>query len=237
MAGQMPGELIANTPPNSTGSCSNGAPALNGVVSGAGAAPAQGARCDVAFEGPVIGQKLRGTVKGVDYVNLRPDGRGQLHIHAEITTDDGKKIALFADGAATFKDGPPVGELHENATPATSERDYAWVNPLQVWAPGTVDLAKGEVHIKGSVVSLLSGSPMRPGVYGPPAVLVSGGHDTDVVFTVKNPATRHCCIGHDGGPRWSTPGRMRRLNDERFDPSHFLPALDGAGDVRPNAVD
>jgi len=48
-------------------------------------------------EGTVTGPKLKGTVKGVDYANVRADGRLQLHFHAEITTEDGKKIAFFAD--------------------------------------------------------------------------------------------------------------------------------------------
>jgi hypothetical protein len=104
------------------------------------------------IEGPVVGQKLQGTVKGIDYLHIRPDGRGQLHIHGEITTEDGKKISLSADGVAFFKDGPPIGELRENVTLTTSEPDYAWVNPLQIWAPGTVDLAKMEVHITGYAV-------------------------------------------------------------------------------------
>jgi len=83
---------------------------------------------------------------------VRPDGRVQLHIHAEITTDDGKKIALYADGVARFPDGSPVGDLRENVTTTTSEPDYAWVNPLQFWARGTVDIAKGEAHVTGYVV-------------------------------------------------------------------------------------
>ncbi len=58
------------------------------------------------------------------------------------TTDDGKKIALYADGVAHFTEGPPVGDLRETVTMTTSEPDYAWVNPLQIWARGTVDLAK-----------------------------------------------------------------------------------------------
>jgi len=37
-------------------------------------------------------------------------------------------------------------------TMTTSEPDYAWVNPLQIWARGTVDLAKGEAHVTGYVV-------------------------------------------------------------------------------------
>ena len=59
--------------------------------------PAEGARFDVYFEGPITG-KLNGTVKGVDYLHIRADGRCQLNIHAEITTEDGKKISLAADG-------------------------------------------------------------------------------------------------------------------------------------------
>ncbi len=46
----------------------------------------------------------------------------------------------------------PIGDLRENVTLTTSEPAYAWVNPLQIWGPGTVDLAKGEVHITGYAV-------------------------------------------------------------------------------------
>jgi hypothetical protein len=151
-ASEMPGELLYEYTLQLTEVISYGAPDLGAILSGAVQIPPQGARFDIAFEGPVIGQKLRGTVKGVDYVHLRPDGRGQLHIHGEITTEDGKKIALSADGVASFKDGPPVGDLRENQTLTTSDPEYAWVNPLQIWAPGTVDLAKAEVHIRAYVV-------------------------------------------------------------------------------------
>ncbi len=151
MVGKLPGDLIYEYTVQFTGVTSYGAPPLDALLSGVAAPPPQGARYDVAFEGPVVGQLL-GTVKGIDYLDIRPDGRGQLHIHGEITTDDGKKIALFADGVAIFKEGPPIGDLRENATLTTSEADYAWVNPLQIWAPGTVDLSKGEVHITGYAV-------------------------------------------------------------------------------------
>jgi hypothetical protein len=92
---------------------------------------------------------LKGTAKGVDYLHIRADGRCQLDIHAEITTDDGKKIALAADGVAIPEKGSPVFQLRENVTLTTSHPEYAWLNPIQVWAPGTVDVAKGEIHIKG----------------------------------------------------------------------------------------
>ncbi len=40
-------------------------------------------------------------------------------------------------------------QLRENATLTTSHPEYSWVNAIQVWAPGTVDLAKGEIQVKG----------------------------------------------------------------------------------------
>ena len=151
MTEQMPGELLYEYTIQSTGGTSYGVPALDALLSGVADIPPQGARYDLAFQGPIAGQRLRGTVELTDYINVRPDGRVQLHIHAEITTDDGKKIALYADGVAHFTDGPPVGDLRENVTMTTSEPDYAWVNPLQIWARGTVDLAKGEAHVTGYV--------------------------------------------------------------------------------------
>jgi hypothetical protein len=31
----------------------------------------------------------------------------------------------------------------------TSHPEHAWVNQIQIWASGTVDLAKGEIRVKG----------------------------------------------------------------------------------------
>ena len=67
-------------------------------------------------------------------------------------TDDGKKIALFADGVASFPDGLPIGELRENVTLTTAEPGYEWVNPLQIWAVGTCDVTTGDVEIAGYAV-------------------------------------------------------------------------------------
>ena len=79
---------------------------------------------------------------------MRADGRIQLHIHAELTTDDGEKISLFADGVATPEEGTAIMQLRENVTLSTSSPAYSWVNQIQVWGQGTVDLAKSEVNIK-----------------------------------------------------------------------------------------
>lgn len=123
--------------------------AANAVFSGQVQPPPEGARFDVHFEGPITGSKVKGSVKGVDYLHLRADGRGQLHIHAEITTEDGKKIAFAADGVAIPEPGTPVFQLRENVTLLSNHPEYSWVNPIQIWATGTVDLSKGEIRIKG----------------------------------------------------------------------------------------
>ena len=67
-------------------------------------------------------------------MHIRPDGRIQLDIHTEITTEDGKKVALAADGV--LMGAPPVLELRENVTLTTSYPEYSWVNAIQIWGPG-----------------------------------------------------------------------------------------------------
>ena len=119
------------------------------LMAGTAAPPLEGARFDVPFEGASTGPKLKGKVAGVDYLRIRADGRFELHIHAEITTDDGQKISLHADGVALPQPGSPIAGLRENVTLFTSSKAYSWVNGLQVWATGTVDLAEQVVKIQG----------------------------------------------------------------------------------------
>jgi hypothetical protein len=143
-----PGEFIYEYALQFTQVVEYGIPA-NPLFSGQTLPPAEGARFDVYFEGPITGPKMKGTVKGVDYLHIRADGRCQLHIHAEITTEDGKKISLAADGVGIPQQGSPVIQLRENVTLTTNHPEYAWVNTIQVWAPGTVDVSKGEIRVKG----------------------------------------------------------------------------------------
>jgi hypothetical protein len=142
-----PGELIYEYTLQSTQVVAYGASA-DAVLSGRIPPPAEGARFDVYFEGLITGPRLKGTVRGVDYLHVRGDGRCQLDIHAEITTEDGKKIALAADGVAIPEKGSPVLQLRENVTLTTNHPEYSWLNPIQVWAPGTVDLSRGEIRVK-----------------------------------------------------------------------------------------
>jgi len=121
---------------------------LEAILSGKEAIPPQGARIDVAFEGLAVG-RLSGKVRGVDYLRLRADGRIDLDIRATIETDDGQRISLCADGVSVAKPGDPVVELSENVRLTTAAANYAWVNSRQIWAPGTVNVATGKIHIEG----------------------------------------------------------------------------------------
>ena len=113
------------------------------------APPPQGARFDVYVDGTVQGDKLNGTITGVDYLYVRADGRFELNIHAEITAPDGQKIAFHATGVAAQRPGGLISDLRQNVTLFSACKDYAWVNGLQVWATGVTDLTTQVVTLNG----------------------------------------------------------------------------------------
>jgi hypothetical protein len=121
---------------------------LETLLSGSATLPLAGARFDVHFRGTLRGPKFRGALVGVDYLHMRADGRGQLHIHAQITTDDSHNIAFFADGVVFPHEGTTVWQLRENVSFMTATATYAWLNQLQGWGQGTVDPGKGEIRVK-----------------------------------------------------------------------------------------
>ena len=121
---------------------------MEAIMSGA-ALPSEGARIDVAFSGPVKGARIAGSVSGFDYIHVRADGRMQLHIHGVITTSDGARISLFADGVAMPRQGEPNLDLRENGTMFSSDPRYTWVNTIQVWAEGHADMINQTVTIRG----------------------------------------------------------------------------------------
>lgn len=123
---------------------------MEALMSGQVPPPPEGVRFDVPFEGISTG-RLTGTVTGIDSIRVRADGRFELHIHAAITAQDGEKIAVFADGIAVSRPDSPIADLRENVTLHTSSESYTWVNGLQIWAAGTVDFSKPEVHVRGFV--------------------------------------------------------------------------------------
>ena len=142
----MPGALIYEYRPQITQVVEYGASA-DAVLSGQ-APPAEGARFDFYLEGAVSGPKLQGTFRGVDYIYFRADGRAELHIHGEITTEDRKKIALEAGGVAVAEVGSPVFQLREHVSLMSNHPELSWVNPIEVWARGVVDVSTGQVHVQ-----------------------------------------------------------------------------------------
>lgn len=120
---------------------------LEAILSGKETIPPQGVRIDVAFEGHARG-RLAGRVRGVDYARMRADGRVDLDIRAIIETDDGRRIALSADGVALPRAGEPIADLFENVSLCTAAEDYAWVNTRQIWGSGNVNFAAGKIHIE-----------------------------------------------------------------------------------------
>jgi hypothetical protein len=141
------GEFLYEYTLNVTGMAEYGI-SFEALMTGKIAPPPEGVRFDVVFEGVLSGPQLNGKIKGIDYVWIRADGRMELNIHAEITTNDGQKIALHAGGVGNPRKDSNIADLRENVTLFTSSKEYTWVNSLQVWGIGTVDFAKQIVHIK-----------------------------------------------------------------------------------------
>jgi hypothetical protein len=115
MTEQMPGELIYEYTIRPTGATSYDVPALDALLSGAADIPPHGARYDLAFQGPIVGQRLRGTIQLTDYIHVRPDGRVQLHIHAEITAAlMGHLVGTDPGGDLVCVRAPPVSKRRKD---------------------------------------------------------------------------------------------------------------------------
>jgi hypothetical protein len=67
-------------------------------------------------------------VRGVDYLQLRADGRIDLDIRIPIETEDDHRIALSADGVGVPRVGEPIADICENVRLTTAAEKYAWVN-------------------------------------------------------------------------------------------------------------
>ncbi len=116
------------------------------LMSGAIPAPAEGARFDAAFEGQVSGAKMSGSVTGIDYLRVRADGRIELNIRETITTSDGTNIDAQGSGVGIpGEDG--MLNIRVTMTLFTSSEGYKWLNPLQVWGNGVVNLGEGTVEV------------------------------------------------------------------------------------------
>ena len=121
---------------------------MEAILSGQKAIPLHGARFDLAVNGPFKG-RLAGRAHGVDYVQVRSDGRMELDLHLIIETDDGHRIAMSGDGQAALRPGEQVLDIFAIVRLSTASKEYAWVNERQIWGVGTTSLATGKVLAEG----------------------------------------------------------------------------------------
>jgi hypothetical protein len=116
------------------------------LFTGRESVPLQGAQFDVTLSGSIKG-RVTGTMRGIDYLRVRADGRRELDLRGTIETDDGNSIAFSADGVGTPRDGEPIVDLAVKIHLLTAAAAYAWVNARPAWGAGYANLATGKIHI------------------------------------------------------------------------------------------
>lgn len=111
--------------------------------------PPQGVRFNSAFQGDFIGPKLKGKMVGTDYLLMRADSLGIINVQAVLTTVDGDRIAVHAGGTlARAEQGSSIYQGRENISFHTASAKYSWLNRIQGWAVGTVDMSSGKIVMK-----------------------------------------------------------------------------------------
>ena len=121
---------------------------LDALATGVATPPLEGARFDFAFEGEACGPRITGKLTGIDHAQVRADGHFELDIRAHLATLDGHSIAIVAGGIARAGATPGTYELREHMCYRTASPTYAWLNRVEAWVVGTVDLAAGELRVK-----------------------------------------------------------------------------------------
>ena len=119
---------------------------MEAIFAGQENVPLQGAQFDVTLAGSIKG-RVTGSLRGVDYLRVRADGRRELDLRATIETSDGNRIAFSANGVGTPRDGEPIVDLAVKIHLLTAAAAYAWVNARPAWGAGYANLATGKIHI------------------------------------------------------------------------------------------
>src|SRR5690606_16520173 len=108
--------------------------------------PLEGTKFDVNFEGNIQGDRINGKIKGVDYLEVRADGRFFLKLHATITTHDGVCIKVDEIGSNKNGDLKLFMKFH------TNNKKYAWLNSQDVVGVGFVDLKSCKAKVNGYII-------------------------------------------------------------------------------------
>ena len=109
--------------------------------------PPEGVSFHIAFEGALEGERLSGSMRGIDHVHVRQDGDIELHIHGVITTPDGARIALSADGTGMVDDDTGLLHVDQTVNLYSTFPEYRWVNGLPIRSTGTVHPGDDEVRL------------------------------------------------------------------------------------------
>jgi hypothetical protein len=131
----------------------------------------EGLRLDVAFEAKVTeGPATGGTVTGIDYVVLRPDGVGVLDVRSLVRTPSGTTISGQARGYLTSPAAmPPLAallapdfewpdvdfNLHGAITLRTMDPALAAVNHTMYGYTGTANVARNELKVRSRSLALV----------------------------------------------------------------------------------
>lgn len=120
---------------------------MEAIFTGRENVPLQGAQFDVTLAGSIKG-RVAGSLRGVDYLRVRADGRRELDLRGTIETNDGHRIAFSADGVGTPRGGEPIVDLAVKILLTTAAAAYGWVNARPAWGTGYADLATGKIHLE-----------------------------------------------------------------------------------------
>jgi hypothetical protein len=104
--------------------------------------PPQGARFDIYFTGNLFGEKVNGTIEGIDYLEVRGDGKLILNLHAILKTEDGETIKIEESGINR------EGDLRLNMQFHTNSARYTWLNSVLALGVGKVNFHTGQAQIK-----------------------------------------------------------------------------------------
>ena len=117
-------------------------------VSGRTPSPPEGLRFDFDWQAELTGPKIRGKIAGTNYSYTRADGVTFVDSHAVLTTPEGDRIAIRTEGISTRQAGSTIFQQRENISFYTACAKYSWINHIQGWATGTVDLSTGRIAMK-----------------------------------------------------------------------------------------
>ncbi len=91
-----------------------------------------GQRLDAHFEGELDGERLKGRMKGVDYILVRSDGVAEIHVRAAVTTLEGVNLSLEIYG------------YHRDGIIRDAQVKFLTGDPRYLWLTDKIIVGKGK---------------------------------------------------------------------------------------------